>query len=136
MTSLATQSKVLQTCSTLSERQNFPGTHLAILATMMGSVPNSLECRGNWVLFSSMLLKMERRGDLVLFSSMLLSLDWVLLSCSCYPGHEDCCYKLAALSNRCCFGETFVGRCKVSNVEGGDADVEDLTEIVGCWEER
>ncbi len=71
--------------------------------------------------------------DWVLFSLMLLlklgccRVDLVLLSCSCYPGHEDCCYKLAAASNRCCFGETFVERCKVNNVVGGDADVEGQT---------
>ncbi len=63
-------------------------------------------------------------------------MDWVLLSYSCYPEHEDCCYQLAAASNRCCFGETFVERCKVDDDVGGDAGVEDLHEIVDYWEER
>ncbi len=116
MTSLATQSKLLQTCSILSQRHNFPGTHLAILATMMASVPSSLECRGNWVLFLSMLL-----------SSECCMVDWVLLSCSCYPEHEDCCHQQAAVSNRYCFGETFVERCKVDDDVGGDAGVEGQT---------
>ena len=80
---------------------------------MMGS---SLECRENWVLFSSMLLKLE-----------CCRVDWVLLSCSCYSGHEDCCYKVAALSNRYCFGETFVERCKADDVVGGNAGVEGQT---------
>jgi hypothetical protein len=62
--------------------------------------------------------------------------DWILLSCSCYPGHEDCCHQQAAVCNRCCFGETFVERCKVNNVVGGEAGVEGLTEIVDYWEER
>ena len=63
-------------------------------------------------------------------------MDWILLSCSCYPGHEDCCHQQAAVCNRCCFGETFVERCKVNNVVGGEAGVEGLTEIVDYWEER